>query len=90
MNIVFRSIVIHTNEEANRVGDSFQVSFEDILCFIAVLYCRGVFCQKVSQKELWNTKYGIPIISMLLSRDKFSKIMKYLRFDSKRYLNVLI
>lgn len=75
---------MYTNEEATRLGDTFQVTNEDILAFIAVLYCRGVFCLKISVLQLWSKRYGLPIISDLLSRDKFLKIMIYLRFDSKK------
>ena len=38
----------------------------------------------MSLKCLWSTKYGINIVKELMTRKKFTKIMKYLRFDNKQ------
>jgi hypothetical protein len=35
-------------------------------------------------KMMWSLQYGLSIVRELLSRDKFLKIMKYLRFDDKK------
>ena len=32
---------------------------------------------------LYNNEYGIPIFPETMSRDRFIKILKYLRFDDK-------
>ena len=61
--------------------DSFCV--DDILRFIAVLFCRGLFCRGVSVRSLWNKKYALPIVQSLSSRNNFLRIMRCLRFDDK-------
>lgn len=55
----------------------------DILAFIAVQFCRGVYCCGVPIRSMWSEKYNIAIVSSLMSRNKFVKIMKFLRFDDK-------
>ena len=55
-----------------------------VLKFIAILLARGVFCQKMNLKCMWSLQYGINIVKELMSRNKFTKIMKYLRFDNKQ------
>ena len=80
---ISKIITTFTNKEASFRGDTFRISQLDLLCFVAVLYCRGTFCSKMSTKSLWSKNYGLPLIKDLCSRNKFLKIMKYLRFDDK-------
>lgn len=80
---IIKTIISHTNEEAERNKHSFRLTETELLLFIAVLFCRGVFCPKMSLKLMWSTKYSIPMVRSLCSRNKFSLIMKFLRFDSK-------
>jgi hypothetical protein len=49
-----------------------------------VLLARGVFCQKMNLKCIWSLQYGINIVKELMSRNNFTKIMKYLRHDNKQ------
>ncbi len=55
--------------------------------FIAVLLCRGVFCQKMDLKSMWSEKYGLPIKRALCSRNTFTKIMRFIRCDNKSERN---
>ena len=80
---ILKMITHYTNEEARSRNFDFIVSDIDILLFIAVLFTRGVLCQKLSVKMMWSSLYGPPLVRMLLSRDKFLKIMRFIRFDSK-------
>jgi hypothetical protein len=81
-NFMIKSIVRYTNEEAARCGISLMFTPNDLLRFIAILYARGLFCQKISLNELWSN-YGPKIIKDIMPRDRFRLIKKYLRFDSK-------
>lgn len=78
------TIVNSTNREAENNNDSFRISYESFYLFIAVLLCRGVFCSGVAVRDLWSRLYGIPIISELMSKSIFCKIMKFIRFDDKK------
>lgn len=81
---MIKSIELYTNREIYRVGKGVEVSSKDILAFIAVLYCKGVFAQKQPIRALWSKKYGLPIVSQLMSRNKFLNILRFIRFDDKR------
>lgn len=72
-----KKIIIHTNSEAERSKDSFRLTDEIFMKFIGLLICRGVFCRGVSVQDLWSKEYGMPIISKLLSKNKFIKMTFY-------------
>ena len=55
----------------------------DLLEFFGILLSRGVFCQKMSIKCMWDSLYGINIVRRLMGRDKCFKLMRFLRFDDK-------
>jgi hypothetical protein len=76
-------IVDCTNEEAKRRNSTFTIDLHDVLLFVGVLFARGLFCQKVSIKNMWSKDYGTPLIKEMMTRNKFYQIMKYLRFDDK-------
>ncbi len=80
---MLRKIAIFTNKEAERQRTDFKVTHIDILVFIAVLLCRGFFCQKMDLKSMWSEKYGLSIIRALCSRNTFTTIMRFIRFDNK-------
>ena len=78
------SIVNSTNAEAERSNDSFRLNFEILYLFIGVLLCRGVFCKSVAVRDLWSKLYGLPIIAELMSKQKFCKIMRFMRFEDRK------
>ena len=85
-NTIIKRIVDSTNAEAvvnQRPDPTFSCEKNDLLAFIAIQLCRGVFCKVQSIKELFSMKYGLPIIRSLMSRDRFQLIMRFLRFDDK-------
>jgi hypothetical protein len=82
-NKMIRDITIFTNEEADLKCVDFKICHTDILLFIGILLSRGVFCQKMSIKSMWDSLYGINIVRFLMGRDKCLKIMRFLRFDDK-------
>ena len=86
---MLRMIVDHTNNYADmlfqqgEISEEFKTTKDEMLNFIGVLYCRGIFCSKTPIKSMWSRMYGLPIISKLISRNRFLKIMRYIRFDDK-------
>ena len=80
---MLKKIVDYTNRECIRIGAGFRVEINDILAFIAISYYRGIFWKGQSVQMLWNGRYGLSILSSLMSRNKFESIMKFIRFDKK-------
>jgi hypothetical protein len=80
---MIKKIANYSNKEADSHFDPIQIKDIDILAFIGILFCRGVFCQKLSTRTMWSNLYGLGIVKSLMSRLNFGKIMKYLRFDDK-------
>ena len=77
-DLMLDNIVLHTNENcaAKRPEIKFRIVRNDLLAFIAVQYCRGLYCGGVAVDRLWSKDTGIPIIKELMSRNKFRKIMR--------------
>ena len=81
---MLRQIVAYTNEEAERRGESnFSLQLPELESFLALMYARGLYGKNHPAAFLWNTDYGIRIFGQTMSRDRFLKILKYLRFDDK-------
>ena len=81
---ILRSITKFTTDEAVRCGDvHFSLSLDELESFIALQYARGVHGKNHPVAFLWSKNYGIPIFGETMPRNKFTKIMKYLRFDDK-------
>ena len=81
---ILRSIVKFTNEEATRRGDrEFCLSADELELFIALQYARGLYGKNHPVHFLWNKVYGIAIFQKTMSRNRFTTILKYLRFDDK-------
>ena len=64
--------------------NTWSISLEELDAFIAVLYARGAFGAKgQSVKTLWSDVWGPPLINETMWRNRFSDILRYLRFDLK-------
>lgn len=75
-----------TAKEAKRClkDDSWEISKEELLAFIAICYARGALGMKnMSVTNIFSRKYGPELIRGTMSRDKFKTIMRFLRFDDK-------
>ena len=73
-----------TNEEAQRRGDKqFTVSLADLESYIKLQYAREIYGKGHLVAFLWSKRCGISIFYESMSRDYFSKILKYQRFDDK-------
>ena len=81
---ILRSITKFTIDEAMRRGDvDFSLTLDELESFIALQYARGVYGKNHPVAFLWSKKYGISIFGETMPRNKFTKILKYLRFDDK-------
>jgi hypothetical protein len=81
---IIKIIIIYSIMESQANNDPIDLDRILVLKFIAILLARGVFCQKINLKCMWSLQYGKNIVKELMSRNKFTKIMKYLRFDNKQ------
>lgn len=80
---ILTQIVESTNAEAILHQSLFRVTQLDILAFIGVQFVRGIYLRGVAVRDLWSEKFCVSIIKKIMSRNKFVKIMKFLRFDDK-------
>jgi len=66
---------------ANDSGLSLPLS--ELETFIGLQYCRGIYGKNHPVKFLWSTTYGPAIFRSSMTRDRFTEILKHLRFDIK-------
>ena len=74
-----------TELEACRVlGSKWSLTRADLQAFVAVLYARGAYqARNLNIACLWNKKWGPAFFTQTMSRNRFTEIMKFLRFDKK-------
>lgn len=75
-----------TELEAKRVlqPKNWSVSLTELDAFLGILYLRGATESKGMDIHLmWSQKYGFPFCKEAMSRDRFTEIMRFLRFDEK-------
>jgi hypothetical protein len=65
------------------LGDeSWSVSLDELYAFTGILYARGVYgASKFDMKSLWSQPWGPNFFAETMSRDRFTEIMRFLRFD---------
>ena len=82
--LILCSIVKYTTEEAHRKSDTnFSLGLYELEAFIALQYARSLYGKKHPISFLYNKEYAISIFPETMLRDRFIKILKYLRFDDK-------
>jgi len=63
--------------------DEWLVSLEELNAVVAIMYVRGASGMKgLELDSLWS-KFGVPFIKDVMSRNRFREILRYLRFDEK-------
>jgi len=74
-----------TEAEAFRVlGTKWELSTEKLNAFIAVLYARGAYqVNNIDVSLLWNKIWGPKFFPKTMSRNVFTEIMRFVRFDKK-------
>lgn len=93
---ILQEIVTHTNKEIIRnqvkfskaqryTGETDQIELEALF---GLLYTSGALkYNHVNLDELWSKKYGPPIFRATMSKNRFSFLIKNLRFDDKTTRN---
>ena len=75
-----------TFTEAHRqtVNEEFCLTNNELLAFIAVMYIRGVTGpNNMPYHTLWTENWDVPLFKKETLRNRFSKILHFLRFDPK-------
>lgn len=74
-----------TEIEASRVlGKKWTLSQEKLKAFIGILYGRGAYEAKgLKLSYLWNKKWGPDFFSENISRNDFTEILRFIRFDKR-------
>ena len=76
-------ILQHTNEEAERTGNS-KTDMVELKCFIGVLILIGANNDsKLDLHDLWSHKFGRPSYIAAMSRNRFKELLTIIRFDGK-------
>jgi hypothetical protein len=75
----------HTELEAFRVlKTKWNLSITKLYAFIGFLYARGAYeAKNMDVSYFWNTKWGPSFFSTTMSRNDFTEIMRFIRFDNK-------
>ena len=80
---VVTKIVQHTNEEANRKGIT-ETCFAEIIAFLGVLILMGANNDNcLDFHDLWSNELGRSVYIATMSRNRFSELLRIIRFDDK-------
>lgn len=90
INLKMKKLIIdYTSTEYKRINsEDFDFSSEKLDAILAILLARRAYQAKnLNIKFLWNEKLSPLFFAQVMSRDNqdSNKILKYLRFDSKKY-----
>ena len=65
--------------------DQFQLSIDELHAFVGLCIIRGVIDGRDEPlRSFWNTDYSRQIFTETMSRNKFMKTLRFIRFDDKR------
>ena len=79
------SILKNTLAEAKRQGfKDFTLTLDELTAFLGLAIIRGVTKGKNEPlSSFWDTVYGASVFRETMARNKFTEILKFLRFDDK-------
>ena len=82
---IMEHIVKCSEAEATRVLETgWKLSRAKLDAFIGLLYARGAYESKnLKIAHLWNKTWGSSFFPRTMSRNDFSQIMRFIRFDNK-------
>lgn len=82
---IINYIITCTKLEAARVLDTkWDLSQEKFYSFIAILYARGAYeARNLKLPYLWSEKWGPDFFKKTLSRNDFTEILRFIRFDKR-------
>ncbi|CAH2089749.1 unnamed protein product [Euphydryas editha] len=75
-----------TELEARNVlqKNDWEITIEELHAFVAILYARGAYeARNLKLSYLWSEKWGPSFFHETMSRNRFSEIMRFIRFDKK-------
>lgn len=71
-------------EAKNILHEDWAISTAELNAFIAILYARGAYeARNLKLSYLWSAKWGPGFFSKTMSRNRFTEIMRFIRFDKK-------
>ena len=84
---IIQTIIKCTNTEAKRVkGDDYSNLLDEaeFLAFLGLFIARGVLCARNEPvAALWSAKYGRDLFRSTMARNRYSEILRFLRFDDR-------
>ena len=82
---MLRKICVNTNDWVvyKGIADWQELTVEDLKSFIGILYIRGIFgYRNADVRSMWSKDFGIPLVSRIMSRNRFIMILANIRFDN--------
>ena len=87
---ILDEIIDCTETEAKKVRSEanyakpWKLGMPRLLAFFAILYARGAYeAKNLKLSYLWSDKWGIDFFKKTMSRNDFTEIMRFLRFDRR-------
>ena len=87
--IIDKNIMKHIKDcidtEARRVlKKDWTVTVAELHSFLGILYARGAYeSRSLKASYLWSKKWGPTFFANTMHRDKFTEILRFIRFDKK-------
>ena len=79
---MLRYIQKNTNNHGKKDDDDFDLHLYELESFIGLQTARGLLAgNNTPIKQFWSKKWAHPIFGNTMSRIRYQKIMKHLRFD---------
>jgi len=85
-SFILKHITKRTVTETHRQlhNQTFALTVEELEAFIAVMYARGVTGKSdLPLHDIWTERGGVPLCKSATSRNRFCKILRFLRFAVK-------
>jgi hypothetical protein len=71
-------------EAMRRTNNEWTLTLKELDAFIGILYARGLLGAKnLPVSELWEETWGNNIFKKTMARNRFTEILRYIRFDDK-------
>ena len=83
-NHIMEHIRSCTETEGRRVlKNNWTISLSELWAFIGILYARGAYeAKNLKLSYLWSAAWGPECFRKTMTRNKFTKILRFIRFDN--------
>ncbi|XP_048842318.1 uncharacterized protein LOC125715113 isoform X11 [Brienomyrus brachyistius] len=81
--VMLQTIRKSTIQHAHKTEPDWQLTIDELMAFISILFVRAVMCPVGAFVDCWSENFLVPIIKETMSRGRFISIMQHLRFDNK-------